>query len=731
MQQVYQKSYLSKELCVEEVPIPNLRGEGCIVQNAASLISPGTERATVSFARKNMLEKIQSQPERVKLLLRKMKQVGVMDTVQLAMRKLEAPIPLGYSSAGIVSEVSKNLSDFKIGDRVACAGAGFANHAETIYIPKNLTVKIPENVSFDEASFVAPGAIAMQGVRLANIGLGDVVLIIGLGLIGQLTAQLVLANGGVPIGIDMSEERLKQAKQMGVKHVFNRNDSNLNSVINNLTRQLNFGSETDGADIAIITAATKSSDPIILASELLRERGHVVVVGDVGLQVPRSIFYHKELSMVVSRSYGPGRYDPRFEELGQAYPRSYVRWTQRDNMASFLELIASQKIDVAPLIDMRFSIKEAHRAYDILTDASVTVQPLGIVIDYPDYNKTLTDTRKMQLNKGPIQANDTRIKLGVFGAGNFLKGVLLPAFQQVGDSSFVSVCSQNGLSAKNVGEQFKFNTCATDSDVIFNDKTIDAVVIGTRHDSHADLIIQALEKEKHVFVEKPLATTPSDLKKVIKAIREHQGRCLMVGFNRRFSPVTKQLQKHLANLENRKDMTLHYRVNAGFIPENLWVHDEAHGGRVVGEICHFIDWCSMIAESAPVWVEASSNGSGKNQNISTTLGFKNGAIATILYIMNADSQLGKERIEVFAPGISVEINDFKTLHVSADGKGTQKDFGRMEKGHKEEIEAFIHTLKTGGEAPISSQSMIMTTVATFGILESLQSGQRVELAWPE
>jgi len=712
---------MSKALCVEEVPAPMLRGTGVLVQTAASLISPGTERAAVSFARKGLIAKVLSQPERVQLLLRKMKQVGVIDTFTLARRKLENPIPLGYSAAGIVTESSADMPGVKPGDRVACAGAQFANHAEVLYIPKNLCVPLPDSLSFEEGSFVAPGSIALHGVRLAQIGLGETVLIIGMGLIGQLTMQLVRAQGGIPIGIDLDESRLSLARELGIAHALHRHSGNLNETVLQLTGG-------HGADVVMITAATPSQDPIILAGELCRERGKVIVVGDVGLNVPRSVYYRKELSVLISRSYGPGRYDENYELHGQDYPASYVRWTERDNMAAFLQLAAEGKINLKPLIDHRIPIEEAAKAYDMLTNPDVRPQPLGIVLTYPQQTVAQTTERKLWLPNAKI-APQNAVGLSVIGAGNFLTSTLLPLLKALPETQLRGLVSQSGLSAKNAAKQASFAFCATDVNEVFSDETTNAIVITTRHDSHATLLCQSLSAGKNVFLEKPLATDRDGLKRCIKAITAHPEQQILVGYNRRFAPLSLSLKKALNQEKNPSPLSIRYRVLAGHIAGDSWLHQ--HGGRIVGEVCHFVDWCQFITGEKPVRVQAVKTGPEPNPDVSIQLEFSGGSSAQIWYCMRMDSAtaatLGKEQIEVTAAGLLAELHDFRTLKLAQKGKVTTQKLSRQDKGHAAELKAWLEALRQG-EPAIPLESLLLTTETTFAILDALKTQTTVAIS---
>lgn len=721
MKQVYQKSYLSKELRVDEVPAPVLKGSGVIVRNAVSLISPGTERATISFARKNIIAKISSQPERVKQLLRKVKQIGLLETAQLTRRKLENPIPLGYSSAGIITDLSSDLHEFVLGDRVACAGSQFANHAEMAYVPKNLCVKLPDNLSFEEGAFVAPGAIALHGVRLAEIGLGETVVVIGLGLIGQLACQLVAAQGGIAIGIDLDPERLELAKSQGATHTFLRSDPHLFHHLQKLTHER-------GADVVLITAATASHDPVTLAGEIARDRAKVVVVGDVGMNIPRNIYYHKELSVIVSRSYGPGRYDDQFEFHGQDYPAGYIRWSERENMNAFLALAADGKINLLPLIQQRVQVDEAVQVYDQLAKPK-TPQPLGVIIEYPTLqeNTTVNETRVL-LVPPRVQSINGPVQLGVIGAGNFLKTLLLPLCQQQPKMTLMGLSATSGLSAKTTGEQFGFQFCTTDVQEIFDETRINAVLIGTRHDSHAELFCDALKHGKHVLMEKPLATTPEELEACIAAQREHPQLLTMIGFNRRFSPLTQLLKKQLlATGESKTPISITYRVHAGPLPADSWLHQA--GGRIVGEVCHFVDWCVYVTESEPIAVTAHKiyeDGDGPNFDVMTQIQFANGSTAQIQYIMRSPAMRGKERIEVFHPLLSAEIDDFKVLRYGRQSVDKTYSCRTPEKGHREELAAFCRALETG-EHVMPFSEIVQVSRAVFAIETAMKTGERIIL----
>ncbi|MEM0951745.1 MAG: bi-domain-containing oxidoreductase [Cyanobacteria bacterium P01_H01_bin.74] len=751
MWQIYQESYLSSSLRLEEVPEPSLQGEGILVQNQSSLISAGTERAIVSFARKGLISKIRSQPERLQLLLSKMKRNGIISTIQQAKKKLSSPIPLGYSSAGFVTENNTTDSNLGKGCRVACAGAKYANHASVVYIPKNLSVPLPDAVSFTEGSFVAPGAIAMHGVRLAKIGLGETVVVIGLGLIGQLTVQLVTAQGGQAIGIDFDPYRLDLAKTLGASHVLSRSDDRIVETVSQLTRGLM-------ADHVIIAAATQSNDPVMLAGELCKDKGQVVVLGDVKMNIPRSVYYKKELAVVVSRSYGPGRYDSSFEEGGQNYPPSYVRWTQRDNMQCFLDLIAQKKISVMPLVQYQFDILDAVKAFDLLTDPTASPQPMGIVLNYTAVSdrpsvagaddSSSSQSKSSQFTSAQATAgskpesaafsanaspsNKDTLGISLIGAGNFMKAVLLPAIQSQPKMNWRGVINQTGLSAKSIAQKEGFAFCSTSTKELWADTETDVVFIATPHDSHTALVVEALSAGKHIFVEKPLATSPEELAACIKAFAANPEQSVMVGFNRRFAPLSVALKTELAKYNSaspHKSIAIHYRVFAGAIPAENWVH--AHGGRLIGEVCHFVDWCHWCCESVPVSVFASGSGELPNQDLQIVIRFANGATASIAYLTQPDMQsvnhFGKESIAVTAPGFIAELNDFKQLTTVVNGKKQVIKNQKQDKGHLQEVSAFFEGIKTGKPA-IEKGSLISVTQTGFAIQESLTSGRAVMIS---
>jgi len=703
---------------VEQVPDPALRMGGVIVRNEYSLISAGTERASVQKRKDNIFAKAKSNPDQVKLVLDQIRQQGIRSVYRKVMTKLEAFGPLGYSSAGTVVAVAGDIDDFTVGDRVACGG-GSANHAEVLFVPKNLCVKVPQGLSMQQAAFTTVGAIALQGVRMASPTLGETVAVVGLGLVGQLTVQILKAAGCSVIGIDLDSHSVALAKSLGADVAFRRSGNGLVSDIQSYTHGI-------GADAVIITAATKSNDPVQLAGAIARDKGRVVLVGDVAITIPRAPYYMKELDFRISRSYGPGRYDSSYEEKGHDYPVGYVRWTERRNMEEFLRLVGTGKVDVKKLTTHIFHIDDAVKAYSMITGKSKE-RYIGVLLEYPQEKKPSPNI------VGVTGSRETKASLsvGFIGAGNFAQSSLIP-FINTKNVALKGVCTSNGLNAKNVARKFGFEFAATDPKEIFASKNIDTVFIATRHNLHAPLSVQAMRHHKHVFVEKPLALNEAELSEIIKAhdaARKQSHLRFTVGFNRRFSPSVRRAKEFFA--EMNEPMIVNYRVNAGFIPPEHWVHDPVEGGgRIIGEVCHFIDTIQYLSNGEPTEVFARSLSlAGKrtqSDNIVVTLKLSNGALGVITYLANGDSSVPKERIEISAGGRTAIIDNFKTLETYAGGTRKVSDALTIDKGHKTEVEEFIKSVHLATDL-IPFQSLVATTRATFKIIESLESGFAVSV----
>jgi polar amino acid transport system substrate-binding protein len=709
MKQVIQ-NFKTGELYVDEVPLPALSSGMVLVENQFSLISAGTERSTVKTAKANLLGKARQRPDLVAQVLQNIRREGLQATLEKVRTKLDSLKALGYSTAGFVAGSMDTDDRFKPGDRVACGGQDYASHAEIVSVPQHLVARIPDNVSFEEASFTTIGAIALQGVRQAEPQLGGLVCVIGLGLLGQITCQLLKANGCRVLGIDMSARLAGLARQLGADEALPRDHADLKSIVQHFTSGYGF-------DSVIITAAAPSNDPIELSAEIARKKGKVIVVGAVKMDIPRDPhFYRKELELRMSCSYGPGRYDVQYEEQGQDYPYGYVRWTEQRNMQAFLQLLSQKKLDLGALITHRFDIDEAESAYDIVM-GKVEEPHIGILLRYPANDKKFQTSFPV---KNQVPGSATR--LGFVGAGSFAQNYLIPPAKRWG-ASLVTVVTSKGITAKNVAAKFSFAKASSNGADIIDDPDIDTVFIATRHDTHASYTLSALKAGKKVFVEKPLAITVEELE-AIRSWYDRNGGFLMVGFNRRFSPVAQALKKEFRDITD--PLVINYRVNAGTIPKEHWTQRaETGGGRIIGEVCHFIDLLQFFTGSLPVRVFAECIGSENDRiksddNVLITIRFRNGSIGTITYVAEGDKALPKERVELFGGGKAGVIHDFRNGQVFQNNKA--KTLKLEGKGHRQEVEAFLNAAKTGGESPIPFESIYYTTLASFKILDSLYSG---------
>lgn len=715
MKQVIQ-NYKTGDLYVDDVPTPSLSEGMVLVKNNFSLISAGTEKGTVKVAKSSLVGKAKQRPDLVKQVLANMKKEGVKATLDKVRTKLDSLAALGYASAGEVLGSLDKDNKFKAGDRVACAGQNYASHADVVSVPQNLVVKLPENVSYEEASFTTLGAIAMQGVRQAEPKLGENVLVIGLGLLGQITCQLLKANGCNVFGVDLSPKLVEIAEEISADQALNRNDPNLE------TAAMNFA-KGQGFDSVIITAAAPSNDPIELGSMLARKKAAIVIVGAVKMDIPREpYFYKKELELKMSCSYGPGRYDTDYEENGNDYPYAYVRWTEGRNMEAFIDLISKGLINLKPLITHTFDIAEAEAAYKIVM-GEVQEPFIGILLKYPELKGELETKIKI---KG-TEAVKGNLNVGFIGAGSFAQSYLIPNAKSAGANLKTAVTSK-GITAKSVGQKFQFeNSSATSSDVT-GDASIDTVFVATQHNTHAKYCIEALEAGKNVFVEKPVAMNMEELAQVSEAYNKSNSK-LMVGFNRRFAPVSIEAKNHFKNIG--EPLVMNFRVNGGFIPKEHWTqNDELGGGRIIGEMCHFIDLMQYFTGSNPKRVYADcidhDNAAMKNDdNIIITVKFEDGSVGNLTYLANGDKALAKEYIEIFGGERSFIIDNFrqglayagnKELKVKLDGKG-----------HKQEVQEFLASVKAGKECPISFESIYKTTLTTFKIVDSLNTGLPQEI----
>ncbi|NMB67629.1 MAG: Gfo/Idh/MocA family oxidoreductase [Chloroflexi bacterium] len=701
---------------VVEVPVPQARRGTALVQVAASLVSAGTERMLVEFAGKSLVGKAQSRPDLVRQMLDKARREGLITTIESAFNRLDQPMVLGYSSAGTVVSVGEGMPGIQVGDRVACAGGGYAVHAEYNIVPRNLLTPLPDSVDFESAAFTTLGAIALQGFRLAQPQLGDQVAVIGLGLLGLLTVGIAKAAGCRVYGVDIDPVRVQFALQMGAAAATVRADAEETG------RSFSSGR---GFDAVLICADSQSNDPIELAGALARDRGQVVAVGAVGLEIPRKLYYEKELHLQISRSYGPGRYDSAYEEQGRDYPYGYVRWTEGRNLAAFVELLASGRLDVRPLITHHFDIAQAPEAYELITGKQK--QPfLGVLLIYPQA-QVLPASRVQVAQPAAAAPLKGDPGLGILGAGNYATAVFLPNIQKVGGVQKVAIASASGVSARHAAQRYGFRSASSSEDELLEDPNIQILALLTRHQHHARQVLAALAHGKHVFCEKPLAITPTELDEieaVITSLNE-KSPLVMVGFNRRFAPYSRELKRFLHN--RSEPLAAHYRVNAGFLPPSHWLHDPAQGGgRIIGEGCHFIDYLTWLVGQPPVSVQAAGlpdAGRYHEDNVQLTFGFPDGSLGTLTYLANGDKAFPKERVEVFCGGRVAVLDDFRSLELIHNGKRTRM-VSRMtqDKGHRAAWEAFLTAVRASRPAPIPYSELVAVTRTSFAAVEALRSG---------
>ena len=703
---------------VADVPVPLVR-KGCVlVRTAASLVSAGTERNLVSFAEKNLIGKAQSRPDLVKQVVEKAKREGLLTTFESAMNRLDQPLALGYSSSGTVVEAAGDIKDFKPGDRVVCAGGGHAVHAEYALVPRNLIAHLPDEVDFESGAFATMGAIALNGIRLSNPQVGEKVAVIGLGLLGLITAQLVRAAGCDLVGMDISDARVKFARKLGIKADSNQN---IQKKYLSLTRGRGF-------DKVLICADTPSDETVELAGIIARDRAHVISLGVVGLNLQRKLYFEKELFFQVSRSAGPGRYDATYEEMGFDYPAGYVRWTEGRNLEAFVDLLSAGKIDMSRLITHRFPIEQAPKAYELIT-GKLDEPYLGVLLTYPQ--KKSKRQEKIVLQPATLLSPDeSALSLGVFGAGNYANAVFLPAVRKTSGVKLAGITSSGGLSAQHSARKFGFSFAASSSEEILSDKSINLVAILTRHKSHAGLTLEALKKGKHVYCEKPLAIQKTELDEIAKILAKKNHPYLSVGFNRRFAPTAVALKNYFNDCS--EPFYVNYRVNAGFIPAAHWLHDpEQGGGRLVGEGCHFIDFLCYIIGRAPLQVSVKSLpdvGKYNRDNFLITLEFEDGSIGTVAYLSNGNKRFPKEYVEVFNGGRIGILKDYRSLEL-VDENRTEKQLSRFrqDKGHQAAWQAFVEAVRNGTAEPIPYKQLLTSSYTTLACQQALVSAEPVKL----
>ena len=704
------------ETQVIDVPIPVIQPGYLLIQTTASLVSSGTERMLVTFSEKNLVGKAQSRPDLMTQVLDKAKKEGVFPTLNAAFNRLDQPITLGYSSAGIIVEVGEGVTGFSPGDRVVCAGGGYAVHAEYALIPKNLTAHLPDNVDFESGSFATLGTIALNGIRLAKPEVGDSCAVIGLGLLGLLTGQILASSGCEVIGMDINSERVTFAKNTG-----------LHASLNEFVRS-NYSSMTDGRgfDHIFICADTSSDEPIEMAGKIARDRANIIAIGAVGLNIPRKLYYEKELTFKVARSYGPGRYDHTYEEDGADYPLGYVRWTEGRNLEAIVGLLSRKEMDVNPLITHRFPISQAKDAYALITGEQ-NENYLGVIITYPVQENQQNKESIVSFSNSHTSAVGGKLKVGVIGAGNYANAVFLPIMKKNAHTFLNGIISVKGLSAQHSARKFGFSFAGSSEASIINNKDIDLVTIFTQHGDHARLVQESLRSGKHVYCEKPLALSKDQLQTIIPELQKKNHLYLTVGFNRRFAPYSTQLKSFFTN--RTEPIFANYRVNAGFIPTSHWLHDPSKGGgRLIGESCHFIDYLIFLVEQAPesVQTRALPNiGKYANDNFIITLIFPDGSIGTVTYLSNGSKALSKEYLEVFCAGKTGILDDFRKLTLFGKSVHKERALFNQNKGHSAAWNTFVTSIMEKSKPPIPYSDLISTTYVTLACDQSLRTGQPV------
>jgi predicted dehydrogenase/threonine dehydrogenase-like Zn-dependent dehydrogenase len=714
MQQVFQHQR-SGSFMLEDVPAPACRADGILVAVQASLISSGTERRKAELGGKSLLEKARARPDLVAQVIDRARVDGISETLNLVRERLDAPQPLGYSAAGRIVEVGHLVSGFDVGQAVAIAGAGFANHAEVCSVPANLAASVPDGVDPSHACFATVGAIALQGIRQAAVTPGETVGVIGLGLVGHLTTRLLHAYGHPVVGIDVSPAAIERASGLPLASGWTPEDPALPAGIAALT-------DGRGLDAMIVAAATRSNHPVRLAALLLRDRGRVIVVGDVGLDLERAPLYEKEAELRLSRSYGPGRYDRSYEEHGIDYPIGYVRWTEQRNMAEVIRLLAAGRLQVADLITHRYPIDQAVEAYRTLVDPATP--SLAIVLSYPTRPASAERAVALEL-RGPRPAAATPA-VSLLGAGNFASRILLPALRADGRLRLDTVVTRSGATASHLGRRAGFARCSSDPADALDPTRARAVVIATRHDSHAELAARALEAGLAVFVEKPLAIDQAGLDRVTASLEAHPG-ILLVGFNRRFAAPVRALLQSLPKRTGPGLVTI--RVATGALPEDHWLLDQTEGGgRVLGEVCHFLDLASFLLGQTPAGVFArASDARGRGHgNVSIVVDYPDRSAAVVQYHTVGGKRMPKELIEAAWDGASARIDDFRTLETWGSGRPHRQRWRHQEKGHRQEMAAFVDWVLDGKPAWRVEEGLIATSM-TLAVLRSLETGQRVDV----
>lgn len=692
---------------LEEVPAPTLKAGQVLIQTTRSLVSLGTERMLVEFGKSNLFQKAKQQPDKVKEVINKVKTDGLKPTINAVFNKLGQPLPLGYCNVGKVIAVGRGVDDFVIGDRVASNGP----HAEYVCISKNLVVKVPENVSDEEATFTVIGSIGLQGIRLVNPTFGETIVVVGLGLIGLITAQLLKANGCNVIGFDFDTQKVALAKSFGIDAVNPAVGIDQVSYVNNATNDI-------GADAVIITASNKSNDIISQSARMSRKRGRIVLVGVIGLDISRADFFEKELTFQVSCSYGPGRYDVEYEQKGNDYPLPFVRWTEKRNFEAVLQAIATKSIDVEALITERVNLNDYQLIYADMSGNS----SIASILVFQE--KLQEPNRSIQI--GSNQFTRGKGTVGIIGAGNFTSAMILPCLKKT-NAKLKYISSASGMTGTTLAKKYKIEFSTTDNNIILGDADVDLVMITTRHNSHAQMVVDALNEGKNVFVEKPLALNQLELDNVIDAYK-NSGKTITVGFNRRFAPLAIQMKKALGNLDS--PMNIIATMNAGFIPSKVWVHDmEIGGGRIIGEACHFVDLISFLSGSKvkSICMNAMGTQPAENtDNASILLKYENGTNAVINYFANGSKAYSKERVEIFHQERTLIMDNWRKLK-GFGFRNFSSASSSQDKGHQNQFNKLIASVQSGGEQIIPIDEIINTTKASFAAIESLKTGAWIDI----
>jgi predicted dehydrogenase/threonine dehydrogenase-like Zn-dependent dehydrogenase len=708
----------SGQVMALDVPEPELRPGGILVRTAFSAISAGTERAKQEAGEKSLLSKAIARPDLVRQVVDLARNEGIRSAYQRVQSRLDPLLPLGYSCSGVVIAIGHGVQEWQPGDRVACAGGEYAYHSEINFVPCNLAVRVPDNVPLDAAALTTIGSNALQCLRQAQVNFGETVVVIGAGLVGVLTIQLAKAAGCRVIAIDVSPERALKSTTLGADLALCSKDSDTLKTVKEFTRY--------GADVVIITAATRSAEPIDLAADLARDRGRIVIVGDVSLDVSRRKAYHKELSITLSRSYGPGRYDPMYEEEGVDYPIGYVRWTEKRNMEAFLQALASGSVNVARLLQLRYPVEQGDKAYAELRDSGAYT----VLIEYLSATNAMASASSQIRAAARAPRSSGELRVGCIGAGSFAKNIIFPVLRSTKGVVLESVATASGIAAQSALRSFGFVKALTPADLL-KDQDTDALFVLSRHDSHAQYVVAGLANHKAVFVEKPLAITQEQLEEICCTFEAEREKgfapFVMVGFNRRFAPMTVKLREFFS--KRQEPMIVHARINAGYLSMDHWTQRKTDGGRIIGESCHFVDWARSVigAPIRTITATALPDGSRYNRdNIAVTLAFQDGSIANVLYLANGDKSVAKEYFEIFCEGRVAILHDFCALELTHNGK-TSRTKARRDKGHRREIELTTEAIRKGESSPISFEELVEVSEACIAIHRAIATGERVSL----